>query len=96
MSDQKATSVWIFSGPKRHFPGGVFTHRDVAESWIRKHRLRGTLTLYPVNVGAYEWAITEGLFRPSKPHEYEAEFIGGFSDAGMEHHHYEEGERQNG
>jgi hypothetical protein len=94
MSGQLATPVWIFSGAKRHFPGGVFTRRDVAESWIGKNRLTGTLTLYPVDVGAYEWAIDKGLFRPKKPHESEPEFIGGFSDAGMEHYHYEDGKCQ--
>src|SRR5207249_882841 len=57
MSDHTGTPVWIFTGVKGYFPGGVFTERDVAESWISKNRLTGTLTLYPVNVGAYEWAI---------------------------------------
>ncbi len=83
--------VWVFSGATRHFPGGIFTRREVVEEWIRKHRLNGTLTLYPVDVGAYEWAIEKGLFRPRKPHEITAEFIGGFSDAGQEHYHYEDG-----
>ena len=87
-------SVWIFSGVKRHFPGGVFTRRDLAEAWIEKNRLTGTLTLYPVDTGAYEWAIERGLFRPSKPHQTEPEFISGFSDAGMEHYHYDQGVRQ--
>jgi len=96
MSDQSVLFVWIFSGAKKHFPGGVFTRRDVAESWITKNHFIGTLTLYPVDVGAYEWAFDKGLFHQRMPHESEPEFIGGFSDAGMEHYHYEEGERQNG
>jgi hypothetical protein len=84
MSDQAAAAVWIFSGVNRHFLGGVFTRRDAAERWISKNCLSGTLTLYPLDVGAYEWAIEKGLFHPRKPHETEPEFIGGFSDAGME------------
>jgi len=91
MSDQFPTQIWVFSGAKRHFPGGIFTSREKAEKWISKHRLTGTLTLYPVDVGAYEWAIEKGLFQPRKPHESNPEFIGGFSDAGMEHYHYEDG-----
>ena len=60
---------------KRHFPGGVFTRRDLAEAWIDKNRLTGALTLYPVDTGAYEWAIQRGLFQPSMPHQTEPEFI---------------------
>jgi hypothetical protein len=96
MTDQATATIWVFSGAKKHFPGGIFTSRPNAESWITKNRLTGTLTLYPVDVGAYEWAIDKGIFRPKKPHESEAEFIGGFSSAGMEHYHYEDGERQTG
>jgi hypothetical protein len=84
--------VWVFSGARRHFPGGIFTSRELAEQWIRKNGLTGTLTLYPVDTGAYEWAISMGLFEPYKDHESTAEFIGGFSDARMEHYHYENGE----
>jgi hypothetical protein len=94
MSDQIHKYVWVFSGSKRHFPGGVFTTREIADVWVAKNRLTGTLTRYPADVGAYEWAIGNGMFRPRKRHESEAEFIGGFSDAGMEHYHYEDGERQ--
>jgi len=74
----------------------VFTTREIADGWIAKNRLTGTLTRYPVDVGAYEWAIDKGMFRPRKPHESEPEFIGDFSDAAMEHYHYEDGERQTG
>lgn len=92
LMDDLLRYVWVFSGANRRFPGGVFTDRKLAERWIRKHRLNGTLTLYPVDVGAYEWAIETGIFRPRKEHESKAEFIGGFSDAGQDHYHYEDGE----
>lgn len=93
MHSTTSTSVWVFSGAKSHFPGGIFTKLEVAESWIRRNRLTGTLTLYPVDQGAYEWAIERGLFQPRKPREFTPEFIGGFSAANMEHYHYEDGER---
>ncbi|MFN7925978.1 MAG: hypothetical protein U0Q16_38125 [Bryobacteraceae bacterium] len=93
MTDQSENFVWIFSGAKRHFPGAVFTARATAEAWIAKNRLTGTLTRYPIDIGAYEWALERGLFQPRNPHEFEPEFIGGFSDGGMEHYHYEAGER---
>ena len=86
------TRVWVFNGaPYKRYPGGIFTTKEIAEQWIRKHRPTGVLTLYPVDVGTYDWALESGLFRPRKPHESTAEFIGGFTDAGMEHYHYEDG-----
>ena len=87
------TNAWVFNGaPYKRFPGGVFTNKALAEQWIKRHRLTGVLTLYPVDVGAYDWALESGLFSPRKPHESEPEFIGGFS-GGMEHYHYEDGDR---
>jgi hypothetical protein len=56
-----------------------------------KNRLTGILTLYPVDIGVYEWAIERGMFTPSKPHEQESAFIGGFTTASQPHHHYEAG-----
>lgn len=84
--------LWVFSGASRHFPGGIFSRRSLAEEWIASHKLTGTLTLYPLDVGAYEWAIGQDWFRPSKPHESEPLFIGGFSAAQQDHRHYQDGE----
>jgi hypothetical protein len=86
--------VWVFNGARGYFPGGIFTDVDRAEQWIEQHRLTGTLTLYPVDTGIYDWAIAEGLFRPDKPHQATPGFIGRFTSASMEHHHYEDGRRQ--
>ncbi len=45
--------LWVFVSASQgfRFPGGVFSTRERAEEWIREHRLSGTLTLYPVDVG---------------------------------------------
>lgn len=84
--------VWVFQNALTgRFAGGVFTTRERAEDWIGKNRLSGVLTLYPVDVGVYEWAIEAGLFSPKKPHEEEPPFIGGFTTASQPHHHYEDG-----
>jgi len=85
-------TLWVFSGAQRHFPGGIFSQRSLAEEWIASHRLTGTLTLYPLDIGAYEWAIHQDWFRPTKPHESEPQFVGGFTAAQQEHFHYEDGE----
>lgn len=87
-------AVWVFSGVSQGrftFPGGVFTDRGMAEEWIERHKLSGTLTRYPLNTGVYDWAIARGAFAPKRPHHISAEFIGTFSSASQEHYHYEQG-----
>lgn len=86
--------VWVFNGARSNFPSGIFTDLDRAERWIEQHRLTGTLTMYPVDAGVYDWAIDKGLFRPDQPHQATPDFIGGFTSASIEHHHYEDGRRQ--
>jgi hypothetical protein len=90
----EAEQVWVFNGAKSNFPSGIFRSLDQAERWIAHHRLTGTLTLYPVDTGVYDWAISKGFFRPSKPHQATPDFIGHFTSASMGHHHYEDGRRQ--
>ena len=71
---------------------GRLTYPEEAEWWILKHRLSGVLTEYLLNVGVYDWAIENELFRPQNNKENSAEFIGGFSSASQKHFHYEDGE----
>ncbi|HEY8601598.1 MAG TPA: hypothetical protein VIL85_24440 [Thermomicrobiales bacterium] len=88
------TSVWVFSGASNDrfsFPGGVFTDRVIAEEWIERHKLTGTLTRYPLNIGVYDWAVARGWFTPMRPQHTSAEFIGTFSSATQEHYHYHRG-----
>jgi hypothetical protein len=87
----EAATVWVFNGSGRSLPSGVFSTREQAESWIREHRLTGLLTMYRLDVGAYDWATSHGLFTPKKPEHSTAEFIGRFS-GGDVHFHYENGE----
>ncbi|MGV3661990.1 MAG: DUF7710 domain-containing protein [Prosthecobacter sp.] len=85
------STVWIFTGPKAPFPAGAFASRATAEKWIQQHGLSGTLTAYPLDVGAYDWAVAAGHFTPRKEDQRSAEFIQRFSSASQEHHHYEHG-----
>lgn len=80
--------VWVFNGGGA-YPSGVFTTRELAESWIALHKLTGVLTKYPLDVGLYEWAIGSGAFKPKRPDQSESRFIGRFNSASLEHHHYE-------
>jgi hypothetical protein len=83
--------VWIFNGANSQFPSGVFTSKELADIWIKKHGLTGVLTLYPIDNGTYDWAIEEGMFTPRKDHEFSPAFIGKFSSASQEHFHYFDG-----
>jgi hypothetical protein len=82
--------VWVFNGGGT-FPAAVFRSKEDAEEWIRRERLSGTLTKYPVGVSVYSWAVSKGHFVPKKPEHATPEFIARFSSAGQEHYHYEDG-----
>jgi hypothetical protein len=90
--------VWVFSGDRNSagsnatFPGGVFSTIQLAEEWIAKHGLSGVLTMYWLDVGAYDWAVANATFKPKKPHHFTPEFIGQFA-GGETHFHYECGKR---
>lgn len=85
--------VWVFNGGGR-FAGGVFTTLEAAETWIEQNRLDGVLTLYPLDRGVYDWAIERGWFAPKQEKHSSPKFIGSFTTASMDHHHYEAGVRQ--
>ena len=89
-------TVWVFNGARSNFPSAVFSKRGLAEQWIAKHLLTGTLTRYPLDVSSYDWAISRGFFEVSKSEHREGSFIQKFSSASQEHYHYEEGIRQGG
>lgn len=80
--------VWVFNGPNNQFPSAVFTSRGLAEAWIGRHNLRGTLTAYPLNVSAYDWAVGSGYFEPRGEGQTRPEFIANFSSAHQRHYHY--------
>ena len=83
-------TVWVFNGERSRRPAGIFTTREAAESWIRERGLSGTLSEFPLDVGAYDHAVGEGLFTPKKPHEFSAEFIADFSPR-LFHDHWRDG-----
>lgn len=84
-------SVFVFLGLKNKHPSAVFSAVEPARAWIKEHGLTGTLTEYPVDTPAYDWAIGEGKFKPSGDHERSGDFIGNFSYASQQHYHFENG-----
>ncbi len=94
MADEKSVGgqVWIFNGNRNHFPSAVFTERRLAEDWIRRNQLEGTLTAYPLDISVFEWAIERGYFTPKKAEHTSADFIANFSSASQDHDHFERDE----
>lgn len=86
MRDQ--SMVWVFNGAGATFPSAVFSSLEAAEAWIKLHGLKGTLTAYPLDESAYDWAIRMGYFKPKSAAHRSPEFIQKFSSASQEHFHY--------
>src|SRR5436190_4561121 len=85
--------AWVFLGEGAQHPSGVFTRLEIAEDWIQRHELSGLLTAYPINTGVWEWAVDHEYFVPKGPKHESSAFVGRFSSASMDHHHYEHGHR---
>jgi hypothetical protein len=83
--------IWVFNGINGAIPSGVFTERETAEKWIAENQLSGTLTLYPVNEGLYDWAVTNEYFKPKRDDQRSPYFKQTFTSASLEHYHYENG-----
>jgi hypothetical protein len=88
MIEPDVPCVWIFVGEYADFPSGAFTSFEKGREWIRRNRVTGTLTWYPLDEGTYDWAIRNDVFKPKRPDQASPEFIGRFSDASQEHFHY--------
>jgi hypothetical protein len=82
--------VWIFNGPRAQLPSVAFASKETAEKWIQQHRLSGTLTAYPIDVGVYDWAVAAEYFVPKRDEQCPPDFIQRFSSAS--HYHYENGQ----
>ncbi|MBB6272986.1 hypothetical protein HDF26_003446 [Pedobacter cryoconitis] len=92
MSD-KVNFVWVFHGAKGRFSGGVFSSLEKGEVWVKKHELTGVLTKYPLDEGAYDWAVQNDFFEIKREDQKEPLFIGNFTSASQEHYHFEDGEK---
>ncbi|WP_156953209.1 hypothetical protein [Deinococcus frigens] len=84
--------VWVFTGHNSSFPAGVFSSQQLGEAWIRQHRLSGTLTASPLDIGAYDWAVKSGAFKPKGDRHKMPGFIATFSSASQPHERYQNGE----
>ncbi|MGI4759454.1 MAG: DUF7710 domain-containing protein [Janthinobacterium lividum] len=85
MSCRHERGLGISRGRGR-FTSGVFASQAQAEGFISGCRLTGCLNKYPAGISAYDWAVEQQFFTPSKPTHYEAGFIQRFTDASQEHY----------
>ena len=95
----QAEQVWVFSGSGRRYPnlpGAIFVSLARAEEWITKIGASGMLTLYPIDISVYDWALQKGFFKPKDEFQRTQAFIGTFTCAQQQHLHYEDGTRLNG
>lgn len=79
------STIWIFHGHRARHASGVFDTLDAALAWAVEHQLTGILAEYPFG-GAYDIAVREGRFTPSKGHHGTADHVGTFSP-GLRHLH---------
>ncbi len=91
MSHRSHPTVFVFNGANASFPCGVFADRESAISWISSNSLTGTLTEYPVGVGAYDWAVAAGHFTPKRADQQTPKFIERFTSGAQWHAHFESG-----
>lgn len=89
-------AVWIFHADGGRFAGGVFSSEHKARDWIKRHRLTGVSTAYPIDEGVLQWAERTGMIN-MKPEKLEAKkldpsFVGSFTSASQTHYHSRNGE----
>jgi len=83
------STVWVFHGENARFASGVFDTSDAGLAWAAEHKLTGILAEYATG-GAYDVALSEGRFRPEKPHHGTAGHIANFGP-GLRHLHVTDG-----
>ena len=90
MTSSEGRTVWIFTGGGR-FPSAVFETAEAGLAWAGEHRVTGILAEYAFG-GAYDVAVREGRFTPSKPHHGSADHVAGFGP-GLRHIHLSDAHR---
>ena len=88
---KKMNMVYTFQGNQANFTSAIFSHYEFALEWIKKHKLSGILTEYPLDYPIYEWAIDNGYFKPKNDHHTNSSFIGHFTSVRQKHWHFVNG-----
>ena len=64
---------------------------EKAVRWIEKYKISGILSKYPLDISIYDWAITQGLFKPKRDDQKTPGFIQSFSTVHIEDSQYIDG-----
>ncbi|QEY26178.1 DUF7710 domain-containing protein [Neisseria zalophi] len=83
--------VWVFQGSKASFPSAIFSSKEKAICWIKKHKVSGMLSKYPLDISIYDWTITKGFFKPKRDDQKTPKFIQNFSSVYIEDSQYIDG-----
>jgi hypothetical protein len=85
------STVWIFHADRARYACAVFTTLEAGLVWTAKHEVTGILAEY-ADGGAYDVALSEGRFTPSKTHHGTPDHVASFSP-GLRHIHLTNGNR---
>ncbi|MFC4016617.1 hypothetical protein ACFOW4_01440 [Micromonospora sp. GCM10011542] len=85
------STVWIFHGDRARYASGMFDTVDAGLAWAAEHQVTGILAEY-ANGGAYDVAVSEGRFTPSKAHHGTADHVAAYGP-GLRHIHLTDGRR---
>ncbi|GAB3143164.1 hypothetical protein GCM10027290_19090 [Micromonospora sonneratiae] len=83
------STVWIFHGDRARYASGVFNTQNAGLTWAAEHQVTGLLAEYATG-GAYDIAISEGRFTPSKTHHGTTDHVAAFGP-GLRHIHLTDG-----
>ena len=83
------STVWIFHGDHARYASAVFKTEEAGLAWAAEHRVTGILAEYSYG-GAYDTAVGEGRFVPSKPHHGTTNHVAAFTP-GLRHIHLVDG-----
>jgi hypothetical protein len=85
------STVWIFHVDRAKYASAMFTTMEAGLAWAAEHEVSGILAEY-ADGGAYDVAVSEGRFTPSKAHHGTPDHVAGFSP-GLRHIHLTSGSR---
>ncbi|WP_441005698.1 DUF7710 domain-containing protein [Micromonospora salmantinae] len=68
----------MFHGDSARYASGVFDNLDAGLAWAAERQVSGILAEYAIG-GAYDAAVSEGRFTPSKAHHGASGHVAAFS-----------------
>ena len=90
-----ANNIGVFVGSGSRFPSGIFSSKKLAQEWISRYKLTGTLTIIPVDEGVFDWALANDMLNLKKEKipekSLDPRFVADCLPASLEHYHFNNG-----